>query len=199
MKSGLDAIHNEPVLSFEHTRDWAAWLESNHLRSSGIWLRLAKKAANVSVQSVSYGQALEEALCYGWIDGQKKSLDGTWWLQRFTPRGARSIWSKVNREKVEELIKRGKMKPACLAAVERARRDGRWDAAYDSPSRTTVPRDFQEELDGNAQARAFWGTLNSTNRYSILHRIQTARKEETRRKRIQRFASMLAKKEKLYP
>lgn len=197
MKSGLGAIDNEPVLSFKRSRDWAAWLKNNYLTSSGIWLRLAKKAAKV--QSISYDQALEEALCYGWIDGQKKSQDGTWWLQRFTPRRARSIWSKTNRDKVEELIKRRKMNPSGLAAVERAKRDGRWDAAYDSPRHATVPSDFRAELDGNAQAKAFWGTLNSTNRYAILHRIQIAKKVETRRRRIQQFVSMLAKNEKLYP
>lgn len=197
MKSGLRAINNEQVMTFGQSRDWAAWLENNHLTSSGIWLRLAKKAAKV--QSVSYDEALEEALCYGWIDGQKKSDDETWWLQRFTPRGARSIWSKANRDRVEGLIKRGKMKSSGLDVVERAKRDGRWDAAYDSPRHATVPSDFRRELDRNGRAKAFWGTLNGANRYAILHRIQVAKKAETRKRRIQQFVSMLAKNEKLYP
>lgn len=186
-----------PVIQFEDQQTWAAWLDENHATSAGLWLRLAKKASGIP--SVSYDQALEVALCYGWIDGQKKSDDQTWWLQKFTPRGAKSIWSKVNRQKAQKLIESGRMKPAGLEAIERAKQDGRWDAAYDSPSSATVPDDFQAALDKNAQAKAFFATLNSANRYAILFRIQTAKKAETRAKRIEQFIHMLENHEKLYP
>ncbi len=186
-----------PVMLFERQQDWAAWLNKNHATTSGVWLMLAKKAAGIT--SVSYDEALEVALCYGWIDGQKKSYDESSWLQKFTPRKAKSIWSKTNREKAQQLIRSGKMKPTGLKEVERAKQDGRWDTAYDSPSRSTVPADFQAELDRNAKAKAFFATLNSQNRYAILFRIQTAKKAETRVKRIQQFVRMLEKKEKLYP
>jgi uncharacterized protein YdeI (YjbR/CyaY-like superfamily) len=181
----------------EHQKDWAAWLDKNYATSPGVWLRLAKKAS--AIPSVSYDEALGVALCYGWIDGQKKSYDESSWLQKFTPRGVKSIWSKVNREKAQELIESGQMKPAGLEAVERAKQDGRWDAAYDSPGGASVPSDFQAELDRNAKAKAFFATLNSRNRYAILFRIQTAKKAETRAKRIQQFIRMLENHEKLYP
>jgi len=182
---------------FEQQKDWAAWLDKNHATSPGVWLKLAKKASGIA--SVNYDEALGVALCYGWIDGQKKSYDESSWLQKFTPRGVKSIWSKVNREKVQQLIESGQMKPAGLEAVERAKQDGRWDAAYDSQSRASVPSDFQAELDRNAKAKAFFATLNSTNRYAILFRIQTAKKAETRAKRIEQFIRMLENHEKLYP
>lgn len=197
MKSTKNTRNDLPVMLFEHQKDWVVWLDQNHAASSGVWLRLAKKASDLN--SVSYAEALEVALCYGWIDSQAKSYDESSWLQKFTPRGVKSIWSKVNREKAQKLIESGQMKPAGLKAVEAAKQDGRWEAAYDSPSGATVPSDFQAELDKNAQAKAFFATLNSTNRYAILHRIQTAKKAETRTKRIQQFIEMLEKKEKLYP
>lgn len=186
-----------PVVLFEDQASWAAWLESNHVDAPGLWLQHAKKAADLA--SVSYAEALDVALCYGWIDGQKKSCDASSWLQKWTPRGAKSIWSKINREKALKLIESGQMQPAGLAEVERAKQDGRWDAAYDSHSTATVPDDFQAALDSNAAAGAFFATLNSTNRYAILFRIQTAKKPETRAKRIQGFIGMLARHEKLYP
>ena len=186
-----------PVLLFEQQHDWAVWLDEHHGTSPGLWLRLAKKASGL--QSVSYDEALEVALCYGWIDGQKKSYDDASWLQKFTPRGPKSIWSKINRAKAEALIASGRMQPAGLKAVESAKQDGRWDAAYDSPRSATVPDDFQAALDQNAKAKAFFATLNSTNRYAILFRIQTAKKAETRAKRIQEFIRMLEQHEKLYP
>ena len=194
MKSTLNDL---PVVLFEHREDWAVWLDKNQAASSGVWLKLAKKASGL--KSVSYAEALEVALCYGWIDGQKKSYDESSWLQKFTPRGVKSIWSKVNREKAQELIRSGQMKPAGLKAVESARQDGRWEAAYDSPGSATVPSDFQAELDKNVKAKAFFATLNSRNRYAILFRIQTAKKAETRIKRIEQFIRMLEKNEKLYP
>ena len=143
-----------------------------------------------------YDEALEVALCYGWIDGQRKTQDETVYLQKFTPRGAKSIWSKINTEKVEKLIEQGRMQPAGLKAVESAKQDGRWQAAYDSFSRASVPDDFQSELDKNAQAKAFFATLNQQNRYAILFRIQTAKKPETRAKRIQQFISHAGKERK---
>jgi uncharacterized protein YdeI (YjbR/CyaY-like superfamily) len=197
MKSTRKAPNDLPVIMFEQQKDWAGWLDKNHATSPGVWLKLAKKASGIA--SVNYDEALGVALCYGWIDGQKKSYDESSWLQKFTPRGVKSIWSKVNREKVQQLIESGQMKPAGLEAVERAKQDGRWDAAYDSQSRTSVPSDFQAELDRNAKAKAFFATLNSTNRYAILFRIQTAKKAETRAKRIQQFIHMLENHEKLYP
>ena len=148
---------------------------------------------------MSYAEALEVALCYGWIDGQKKSYDEATWLQKFTPRGHRSIWSKINREKAEELIRNGQMKPAGLQAIKRAKQNGRWEAAYDSPSQASVPDDFQAALDKNSTAKAFFAALNRQNRYAILFRLQTAKKAETRTKRIEQFIRMLAKHEKLYP
>ncbi len=182
MTSTPNTLNDIPIVLFKQKKDWAAWLDKNHASSSGIWLKIAKKASDI--QSVSYDEALEAALCYGWIDGQKRSYDEASWLQKFVPRGAKSIWSKVNTEKAQALIKRGQMKPAGLKAIERAKQNGQWTAAYDSPSRATVPSDFQAELDRNAKAKAFFATLNSQNRYAILHRIQIAKKAETRTRRI---------------
>src|SRR5258706_7902096 len=177
MKPAQESYKNLPVILFEQQQDWAAWLEQNHAVSSGAWLRLAKKASGL--QSVSYAEALEVALCYGWIDGQKNSYDESSWLQKFTPRGAKSVWSKINREKALALIESGQMKPAGLKAIESAKQDGRWDAAYDSQSKATVPDDFQAALDQNSKAKAFFDTLKKYNRYAILFRIQTAKKAET--------------------
>lgn len=190
-------LGDKPIIFFEQQQAWADWLDQHHATSAGVWLQLAKKASGLA--SVSYAEALEVALCYGWIDGQKQRYDETFWLQKFTPRGRKSIWSKVNREKVQQLIASGHMKAAGLKAIEAAQQDGRWAAAYDSPSQATVPADFQTELAKNAAAQAFFATLNSQNRYAILHRIQTAKKVETRARRIQQFIEMLAKQEKLYP
>lgn len=197
MKPDSNSLGSLPIILFEQQTNWADWLDQHHTSSAGIWLRLAKKASGV--QSVTYNEALDVALCYGWIDGQKKSYDELSWLQKFTPRKAKSIWSKINREKALKLIESGHMKPAGLKAVEAAQQDGRWEAAYDSPSGSTVPNDFQAELDKNVEAKAFFDTLNRQNRYAMLHRIQTAKKAETRARRIQQFIEMLAKQQKLYP
>lgn len=186
-----------PVLLFKRPEDWAAWLDEHHESSSGIWMRLAKKAS--ALESVTYAEALEEALRYGWIDGQKKAYDEESWLQKFTRRGKKSIWSRINREKAEELIRQGRMQPPGLAEVERARADGRWDGAYDSQKSAAVPEDFQAELDRNPRAKAFFATLESYNRYAILFRIQTAKKAETRARHIQRFIEMLERHEKVHP
>lgn len=187
----------KPILLFRQKEAWAAWLDKKQNKSSGVWLRLAKKASGR--KSVSYDEALDVALCYGWIDGQGKSAGEEYWLQKFTPRGKRSSWSKRNREKALSLIESGRMKPAGLAEVERAQKDGRWDAAYDSPSRMTVPRDLQAALNKNAPAKTFFKTLDSRNRYAILFRIHTAKKLDTRAKPIAQFVAMLARSEKLYP
>jgi uncharacterized protein YdeI (YjbR/CyaY-like superfamily) len=188
---------NLEVMSFETQQDWETWLKVHHTETKGIWLKIAKKEARTP--SVSYSEALESAICYGWIDGQKASFDDKYWLQKFTPRTARSIWSKVNCEKATALIAEGRMQPAGLRQVERAKSDGRWDKAYDSQSKISIPDDFQRELDNNPKAREFFNTLNSVNRYAILFRIQTAKKPETRSARIQKFIEMLTQHQKIYP
>ena len=185
-----------PVHAFEHRQAWADWLAVNHGSTPGLWLRLAKKGAGVP--SVSYDEAIEVALCFGWIDGQKKSHNEQFWLQKFTRRSDKSVWSKVNRDKALALIEAGQMKPAGRQVVEEARSDGRWDAAYDSPSKATVPDDLQAALDGNPRARDFFETLDGRNRYAILFRIQTSKKAETRAKKIAQFVQMLARRERLH-
>lgn len=197
MKTTPKTPPDVPVILFAKPNDWEAWLKANHAESTGLWLRLAKK--NSGIESINYAEALDVALCYGWIDGQKKSYDDKTWLQKFTPRGKKSIWSKINREKAESLIKNKRMKPAGLKAIESAKQDGRWEAAYDSQSKATVPEDFQTALDENAKAKAFFATLRSANRYAILFRIQTAKKAETRTKRIQQFIAMLERNETIHP
>ena len=185
-----------PIILFEDQRAWAEWLDEHHADSPGAWLRLAKKGAPYA--SVSYAEALDVALCYGWIDSQKKTFDQDSFLQKFGPRGARSIWSKVNREKIHALTEAGRMKPAGIQAVESAKADGRWDAAYDPASTATVPDDLQAALDANPRAKEFFATLNGANRYAILFRVQTARKPETRAKRIATLVEMLERNEKIH-
>ena len=184
-------------LPFVSKKKWADWLARQHDKSAGVWLKLAKKGSEIP--SVTYDEALEVALCYGWIDGQKKGFDDKYWLQKFTPRSAKSIWSKINTEKAEKLIKGGEMKAAGLKVIEAAKHDGRWDAAYESQKNISVPDDFQAELDKNPKAKASFATLNSVNRYAILFRIHNAKKAETRVRRIQQFVEMLERGEKPYP
>ena len=186
-----------PILPFESKKKWSDWLAKQHDKSAGAWLKLAKKDSGIA--SVTYEEALDVALSYGWIDGQKKGFDDKYWLQKFTPRGPKSIWSKINTEKAETLIASGEMKPAGLKAIEAAKQDGRWEAAYSSQKNISVPEDFQAALDKNKKANAFFVTLNSANRYAILFRIQTAKKAETRATRIQQFVEMLKRGEKLHP
>lgn len=188
---------DKPVLAFKDKKAWFKWLEKNHAKSSGIWLRLAKKTSGI--KSVTREESLDVALCYGWIDGQAKSDGDEYWLQKYTPRTKRSIWSKRNREKVESFIENGDMKAAGLAEIERAKADGRWDAAYDSPKNITVPDDLQKILNKNKKAKAFFETLDSRNRYAILFRIHNTKRAETREKRIGQFVEMLGRKEKIYP
>jgi uncharacterized protein YdeI (YjbR/CyaY-like superfamily) len=178
-----------PVIPFAGAEAWERWLEEHHESAPGLWLKLAKKGTQIA--SVTYAQALELALCFGWIDGQKGAYDECWWLQRFTPRGPRSRWSRINREKAQELELAGRLRPAGLREIERARGDGRWEAAYESQSRATVPEDLQHELDRDPAARAFFESLERHNRYAILYRIQDAKRPETRARRIARFMEML--------
>lgn len=185
-----------PVVFFSDPVAWWDWLAQNHAASRGVWLKMAKKASGIA--SLTYAQALDGALCWGWIDGQVRGVDEATWVQRYTPRAARSLWSKVNREKVAALIESGKMQAAGLREIERAKADGRWEAAYDSPSRATVPDDLAAALAGNERAAAFFATLDSRNRYAILHRIQTVKKAETRAAKIAQFVEMLARHEKLH-
>lgn len=186
-----------PTLSFATQQEWEAWLDVHHADTPGLWLKIAKKEAGE--RSVTYAEALEGALCYGWIDGQKAALDERHWLQKFTPRRPRSVWSKVNRAKAEALIAAGRMRPAGLRQVELAQADGRWDAAYDGQSTVAVPADLQRALDDNPDAMAFFNTLDRVNRYAILYRIQTAKKPDTRAARIQKFVGLLSRQEKIHP
>jgi len=186
-----------PVVSFADAGEWSAWLASRHTSSRGVWLKIAKKTSGTA--SVTYAEALEVALIWGWIDGQKGKLDEAWWLQKFTPRGTRSMWSKINRNKAIALIEAGRMKPSGLAEVERAKKDGRWDRAYESQSSASLPEDLAKALASNPRAEKFFATLEAHNRYAVLWRVQNAKKPETRARRIARFVEMLAKGEKLHP
>jgi uncharacterized protein YdeI (YjbR/CyaY-like superfamily) len=179
-----------PILQFDDQTAWGEWLERNHTDSSGVWLKLAKKGSGVT--TVAYAEALEEALCHGWIDGQVSRHDEAFYLQRFTPRRPRSKWSANNRDKVERLTAAGRMKHAGLNAVEAAKADGRWDAAYPPQSEATVPDDLQRALDQNPKAKAFFETLSSQNRYAVLFRLHELRRPETRAKRIAEYLTMLA-------
>jgi uncharacterized protein YdeI (YjbR/CyaY-like superfamily) len=186
-----------PIVGFATQEEWRAWLADEHATSSGVWLKIAK--AGGGSEGVSYADALEVALCYGWIDGQKRKLDDDHWLQRFTPRKARSRWSRINRDKAIALIERGEMQPSGLREVEAARADGRWDAAYAGQRTAAVPDDLRRALDADPAAAAFFSTLDSRNRYAILYRVQDAKKPETRARRIDKYVAMLAAGEKLYP
>nr|HET6903291.1 YdeI/OmpD-associated family protein [Ktedonobacteraceae bacterium] len=186
-----------PIVACETQQDWEKWLTEHHTNAEGVWLKLAKKGTGIP--SINYAEALDIALCYGWIDGQKASFDDTYWLQKFTPRRSKSIWSKVNCDKAMALIAEGRMQPAGIRQVELAKADGRWDVAYESQGKITIPPDFQSELDKNQQAKDFFSTLDSANRYAILFRIQTAKKPATRSARITRFIEMLANSQKIHP
>ncbi len=197
MKRTTQSQDPSPVRLFKSKQYWATWLEKNYGKSAGLWLRLAKKDSGLP--SVSYKEALDVALCYGWIDGQKRPENEKTWLQRFVPRSNKSIWSKINREKALALIATGEMKAAGLEAIENAKKNGRWDAAYDSPSGATVPSDFEAALDGNTRAKAFFETLDRANRYAVLWRIQTVKKAGTRERKIREFIGMLERGEKIHP
>jgi uncharacterized protein YdeI (YjbR/CyaY-like superfamily) len=191
------SVAEAPKRLFKTQSDWAAWLAENHDCHPGLWLRIAKK--NSKVQSVSYPDALDTALCYGWIDGQKRPENEKTWLQKFVPRAPKSIWSKINREKALALLKDGKMKRAGLAAIKLAKANSRWEAAYDSQSHSTVPPDFEAALCQSPRAKTFFSDLDSANRYAILFRIQNVKKAETRERKIKQFIEMLEKHETIHP
>ena len=184
------------TLAFKSAKAWEAWLERNHATAPGVWITLAKKGSGIP--SVTYMEAVDVGLCYGWIDSQSKSLDDRQYVQRFTPRRAKSPWSKINRAKAEEFIAQGKMRPAGMREVEEARADGRWKSAYDGQRTIKVPPDLNNMLDKNPKARKFFATLDSRNRYAVLHRIQQAKKPETRASRIEKFVTMLNDGQKIY-
>ena len=186
-----------PTLTFRTQDEWEAWLEANRDASSGVWLRLARKSSGQT--TVTYAQALESALCFGWIDGQKQAESHQFWLQRFSPRTAKSIWSKINTEKAEMLVESGRMRPGGLREIARAKEDGRWYMAYTSPSNSAVPTDLQHALDANKKAKAFFAKLDRQNRYAILFRIQNVKTAETRARKIAQFVEMLSNGEKLHP
>ena len=184
-----------PIEHFMDAAAWERWLEQ-HPGSAGVWLKIAKKDSGVA--SVSYSEALDVALCHGWIDGQKKGYDAQCFLQRFTPRRARSTWSKINVARIESLVAAGRMRPAGLREVEAARADGRWDAAYDAAKSMAVPAELAKALAKHRKAKAFFVTLDKNNRYAVCWRVQTAVKPETRQARLEKLVAMLARGEKIH-
>ncbi|MGW4516340.1 YdeI/OmpD-associated family protein [Streptomyces sp. NPDC004393] len=185
------------IVAFASAEAFEEWLDERHASSAGVWLKIRKKTPGVA--ALDYAQALDVALCFGWIDGQKKKFDDENWLQRFTPRTRASRWSKINRDKAAALIEQGRMRPAGLAEVERAKADGRWDAAYDGASTASVPEDLARALASEPAAAEFFATLDSRNRYAVLYRVQDAKKPETRVRRIEKYVAMLAEGKKIYP
>ena len=185
-----------PIIAFNSPKAWASWLAQNHKKSSGLWLRLFKKGSGVA--SVTYAEALDEALCYGWIDGQLNKYDEKSWLRKFTPRRPKSVWSKKNIAHIDRLTRAGKMKSAGRKEVEAAKADGRWKRAYDSPSAMQIPADFLKALSQDKKAKAFFATLNKANTYAIAWRLQTAKRPETRAKRLQAILAKLKKGEKFH-
>jgi uncharacterized protein YdeI (YjbR/CyaY-like superfamily) len=185
-----------PILLFATPPDFEAWLEENHARTEGLWLKLAKKGSGE--RSVTYAEALELALCFGWIDSQKRGHDEKFFLQRFTPRRPRGRWSRINRDKAEELLAAGSIRAAGLAAIEAAKADGRWEAAYEGASTAKVPDDLRRELDVNEAAREFFAMLDSSNRYAIVYRLDEAKKPDTRERRLRKFVAMLERGEKIH-
>lgn len=186
-----------PIIAFASAQEWQTWLDAHGADAAGLWLKIAKRAAGVP--SVTYAEALEAALCVGWIDGQKGTYDDAWWLQRFTPRGPRSIWSKINVTAVEALTAAGRMQPAGLVAVAAAQANGRWAAAYDGQRTATVPADLQSALNASPPAATAWAGLSSAHRYAVLFRVHGAKRPETRARRIETYIAMLERGEKLYP
>ena len=196
MGTADETKNDQPVVVIPDAAAWEAWLDAHHVDARGVWLKLAKKGA--AATTVSYAEAVDGALRFGWIDSQSASYDEQYWLQRFSPRGPRSKWSQVNRDKVATLTEAGRMRPSGLAAVARAKADGRWEAAYAPPSTATVPPDLQLALDADPVAAQSWASLDRTNRYAVLHRIHDAKKPETRTRRIRTFVEMLRRGEKIY-
>jgi uncharacterized protein YdeI (YjbR/CyaY-like superfamily) len=186
-----------PVKVFASQETWEQWLDRNHGNEEGVWLKVAKKSSGK--RTVTVPEALEIALCYGWIDGQRKAFDENHFLQRFTPRRLRSRWSKINRDSATALIERGRMRPPGLAEVERAKADGRWAAAYDSPSKIQPTPELLAALEASPKAKALFEELDSQNRYAILYRVHDAKRAETRTRRIEKFVEMLSRGETPYP
>jgi uncharacterized protein YdeI (YjbR/CyaY-like superfamily) len=186
-----------PTIFFASQQAWEKWLAAEHGVAAGVWIKMAKKSTGID--SVNHPEALEVALCYGWIDGQRRRLDDEYFLQLFVPRRPTSVWSQINVGHVERLTEAGRMQPAGLAEVERAKADGRWDRAYSSQRNAEVPPDLQAALDSNPAAAAFFATLKSNNRYAVLYRVQDAKRPETRARRIATFVDMLARGETVYP
>jgi uncharacterized protein YdeI (YjbR/CyaY-like superfamily) len=195
-RTSTGASVNVPIRAFKDAKAWESWLAKNQGDTNGVWMRLAKK--NSGAKSITYPEALEIALCYGWIDAQKRGESESAWLQRFMPRSKKSIWSKINTEKALALIASGRMTSAGLDEVVRAKQDGRWAAAYEPASTAKVPADFEAELNKSPRARDFFKTISATNRYAILWRLQTAKKAETRTKRMRSFIEMLEKGETIH-
>jgi len=185
-----------PIMAFNDLSDLERWLEAQPADSPGLWIKLAKAGSGLA--SVTKAEAIDAALCHGWIDGQLDKYDDSFWLVRFTPRKARSKWSQVNRARAEELIEEGRMRPQGMAQIEAARADGRWDVAYAPASKAQVPPDFQAALDQSPEAAAFFATLTGANRYAILYRIETAKKPETRARKIATFIGMLERGETVH-
>ncbi|WP_034270185.1 YdeI/OmpD-associated family protein [Actinospica robiniae] len=186
----------EPI-GFERAEDFEAWLEANDGSCGGLWVKLAKKGSGIA--SIDYATALEAALCFGWIDGRKRSLDEDSWLQRFTPRSPRGRWSRINRDKATALIEAGRMRPAGQREVDLAQADGRWDAAYEGQRSAAVPEDLQAAFDADPEAAAFFTTLDSANRYAVLYRVHEAKRAETRARRIEKLVAMLHAHETIHP
>jgi uncharacterized protein YdeI (YjbR/CyaY-like superfamily) len=192
----MTELNTLPTIEFKTAEAFETWLEKNHDSSNGLWLRIFKKDSGK--KTISYAEALDEALCYGWIDGQKKAYDEQAWLQKFGPRKPKSMWSKINVGHVERLINESRMRPAGLKAIEKAKEEGSWEKAYDSPGKMSIPEDFLKELGKNKKAEAFFKTLNKTNLFSIGFRLQTAKKQETREKRMKEIIERMAKGEKFH-
>ncbi|WP_168120651.1 YdeI/OmpD-associated family protein [Paenibacillus sp. HB172176] len=193
MSSGKTEL---PEISFQNQTDMMSWLSLHGDSSPGFWLSIAKKDSGL--ESITYDEAMECALCYGWVDSQKKKGNTAFWLQRFTPRGKRSIWSKINKEKAERLLQDGRIMPAGLAVIEAAKANGQWEKSYEGQKTMEMPEDFANALEQHAQAKAFYESLNRTNQYAMLFRIHQAKKQETRAARIEKFIGMLEREEKIY-
>lgn len=193
----METLNDLPIHRFANSKAWEAWLDTHHGQPAGVWLKIAKKTA--PNPSVTYDEALDVALCYGWIDGQLQKYDDQYYLQKFTPRRPKSVWSKRNVTKVTALIKAGRMRPSGIAEVKAAKNDGRWQQAYDSPGNMTMPDDFKQMLDQNPKAKAIFEGLNKTNTYSFLWRLQTAKNPQTRQARMVQFVAMLNNGETFHP
>lgn len=194
MKTNVETEY--PMLTFKNSEEFEVWLSEHHRKANGLWLQIFKKAANK--KGITRKEALDEALCFGWIDGQAKKLDEESYLQKFTPRRPGSLWSKRNTEHIARLTNLGKMKPAGMKEVEEAKADGRWEKAYDPPSEMTVPEDFLSELSNYPKAKDFFESLNKTNKYAITWRLQTAKKQETRERRMEEILKMLSEGKKFH-